>query len=102
MAIAGVIAMRPRVHRTGRAHRHAGSHRAGEEVIDTIQKLNREFGITVVLITHHMDEAARADRLIVMDQGQVIADGAPRTVFQNVEGLRSVGLDRAGDGWSAL
>ena len=91
VAIAGVIAMRPRcivldeptamLDPVGR-----------EEVIDTIQKLNREFGVTVVLITHHMDEAARADRLIVMDQGQVIADGAPRTVFQNVEGLRSVGL----------
>ena len=91
VAIAGVIAMRPRcivldeptamLDPVGR-----------EEVIDTIQKLNREFGVTVVLITHHMDEAARADRLIVMDQGQVIADGAPRTVFQNVAGLRSVGL----------
>ena len=91
VAIAGVIAMRPRcivldeptamLDPVGR-----------EEVIDTIQKLNREFGVTVVLITHHMDEAARADRLIVMDQGQVIADGAPRTVFQDVEGLRSVGL----------
>ena len=91
VAIAGVIAMRPRcivldeptamLDPVGR-----------EEVIDTIQKLNREFGVTVVLITHHMDEAARADRLIVMDQGQVIADGAPRTVFQNVVGLRSVGL----------
>ena len=91
VAIAGVIAMRPRcivldeptamLDPIGR-----------EEVIDTIQKLNWEFGVTVVLITHHMDEAARADRLIVMDQGQVIADGAPRTVFQNVEGLRSVGL----------
>ena len=91
VAIAGVIAMRPRcivldeptamLDPVGR-----------EEVIGTIQKLNREFGVTVVLITHHMDEAARADRLIVMDQGQVIADGAPRTVFQNVAGLRSVGL----------
>ena len=91
VAIAGVIAMRPRcivldeptamLDPVGR-----------EEVIDTIQKLNREFGVTVVLITHHMDEAARADRLIVTDQGQVIADGAPRTVFQDVEGLRSVGL----------
>ncbi len=91
VAIAGVIAMRPRcivldeptamLDPIGR-----------EEVIDTIQKLNREFGVTVVLITHHMDEAARADRLIVMDHGQVIADGAPRVVFQDVEGLRSVGL----------
>ena len=91
VAIAGVIAMRPRcivldeptamLDPIGR-----------EEVINTIQKLNRESGVTVVLITHHMDEAARADRLVVMDHGQVIADGAPRTVFQDVEGLRNVGL----------
>lgn len=91
VAIAGVLAMRPRcivldeptamLDPIGR-----------EEVIRTIQKLNREQGVTVVLITHHMDEAAKADRLIVMDHGKVIADGAPRTVFQDVEGLRSVGL----------
>ena len=91
VAIAGVLAMRPRcivldeptamLDPMGR-----------EEVIRTVQKLNRENGVTVVLITHHMDEAARADRLIVMDHGKVIADGAPRTVFQDVEGLRSVGL----------
>ncbi len=91
VAIAGVLAMRPRcivldeptamLDPIGR-----------EEVIRTIQKLNREQGVTVVLITHHMDEAAKADRLVVMDHGKVIADGAPRTVFQDVEGLRSVGL----------
>ena len=91
VAIAGVLAMRPRcivldeptamLDPIGR-----------EEVIRTIQKLNREQGVTVVLITHHMDEAAKADRLIVMDHGKVIADGAPRTVFQDVEGLRAVGL----------
>ena len=91
VAIAGVLAMRPRcivldeptamLDPMGR-----------EEVIRTVQKLNRENGVTVVLITHHMDEAARADRLVVMDHGKVIADGAPRTVFQDVEGLRSVGL----------
>ena len=91
VAIAGVLAMRPRcivldeptamLDPMGR-----------EEVLRTVQKLNRENGVTVVLITHHMDEAARADRLIVMDHGKVIADGAPRTVFQDVEGLRSVGL----------
>ena len=91
VAIAGVLAMRPRcivldeptamLDPVGR-----------EEVIRTVRKLNRENGVTVVLITHHMDEAAQADRLIVMDHGKVIADGAPRTVFQDVEGLRSVGL----------
>ena len=91
VAIAGVIAMRPRcivldeptamLDPIGR-----------EEVLSTIHRLNRESGVTVVLITHHMDEAAQADRLIVMDQGQIIADGPPRRVFQDVEGLRGVGL----------
>ena len=91
VAIAGVLAMQPRcivldeptamLDPVGR-----------EEVLRTVRKLNRENGVTVVLITHHMDEAAQADRLIVMDHGKVIADGAPRTVFQDVEGLRSVGL----------
>ncbi len=91
VAIAGVIAMRPRcvvldeptamLDPIGR-----------REVLSTISRLNRESGTTVVLITHHMDEAAQADRLIVMAKGRVIADGAPRQVFQDVEGLRAVGL----------
>ncbi len=91
VAIAGVIAMQPRcivldeptamLDPIGR-----------KEVLDTIIKLNRQSGVTVVLITHHMDEAAQADRLVVMDQGQVIADGVPSVVFQDVEGLRKVGL----------
>ncbi|MGM9594529.1 MAG: energy-coupling factor transporter ATPase [Candidatus Onthomonas sp.] len=91
IAIAGVIAMEPRcivldeptamLDPIGR-----------EDVINTILKLNREKGITVVLITHHMDEAARADRLVVMDHGKVIADGAPKEVFQEVEKLTQVGL----------
>ena len=54
--------------------------------------LNRDYGITVILITHHMDEAAQAQRLIVMSQGQVLADGTPQAVFQQVEKLRSAGL----------
>jgi energy-coupling factor transport system ATP-binding protein len=91
VAIAGVIAMRPRcivmdeptamLDPVGR-----------EEVLKTIRRLNREQHTTVVLITHHMDEAAMADRLVVMDHGAIIADGAPREVFQQVELLRSVGL----------
>ena len=62
------------------------------EVLDTVKRLNRENGITVVLITHHMDEAAQADRLVVMHDGHIVADGAPREVFQDVEGLKAVGL----------
>lgn len=91
VAIAGVIAMRPRcivmdeptamLDPVGR-----------EEVLKTIVRLNREQHTTVVLITHHMDEAAMADRLIVMSHGRVIADGAPRNVFQEVEKLKAVGL----------
>lgn len=91
VAIAGVIAMRPRcivldeptamLDPVGRS-----------EVLKTIRSLNAEYGITVVLITHHMDEAAQAQRLIVMSKGHIIADGAPKDVFQDVEGLRRVGL----------
>ncbi len=91
IAIAGVIAMLPRcivldeptamLDPIGR-----------EDVLRTITRLNRERGTTIVLITHHMDEAAQADRLVVMDQGKIIADGPPKQVFQQVELLKSVGL----------
>ena len=91
IAIAGVIAMQPRcivldeptamLDPIGRA-----------DVLRTIKELNRSSGVTVVLITHHMDEAAQADRLVVMTKGKVIADGAPKEVFQDVEGLKAVGL----------
>ena len=92
VAIAGVLAMQPRcivldeptamLDPVGR-----------REVLDTVKRLNRENGITVVLITHHMDEAAQADRLVVMHDGHIVADGAPRAVFQDVEGLRALGLE---------
>ena len=62
------------------------------EVLSTIRDLNRKSGVTVVLITHHMDEAAQADRLVVMSKGRVIADGPPGEVFQHVEELKAVGL----------
>lgn len=91
VAIAGVIAMAPRcivldeptamLDPIGRA-----------EVMKTIRELNRSSGVTVVLITHHMDEAAQADRLVVMAKGRVVADGTPREVFQRVEELKAVGL----------
>ena len=92
VAIAGVLAMRPRcivldeptamLDPVGR-----------KEVLDTIRWLNRERHMTVVLITHHMDEAAQADRLIVMHDGHIVADDRPELVFQNVDGLRSLGLE---------
>ncbi len=91
VAIAGVIAMQPRcivldeptamLDPIGR-----------EEVIHTILRLNEIYGTTVVLITHHMNEAAKADRLVVMNDGKIIADDTPKAVFQQVEYLRSVGL----------
>ena len=91
IAIAGVIAMQPRcivldeptamLDPIGRS-----------DVLRTIKELNRTRGVTVVLITHHMDEAAQADRLIVMAKGKVVADGTPKEVFSDVEGLKAVGL----------
>ena len=64
-----------------------------EEVMQTVKRLNKEMGITVVLVTHFMDEAVQADRVVVMDDGRVIMDGKPREVFSQVEKLRSCGLD---------
>ena len=62
------------------------------EVVKTVRKLNRD-GATVVYITHYMEEAALADRVVVMDDGRVIMDGTPKEVFREVERLKSVGLD---------
>ena len=62
-------------------------------MLDTIERLNREKGITVILITHHMDEAVRAGRVIAMSEGKIIADGTPQQVFAQEKLLRSVGLD---------
>ena len=91
IAIAGVIAMAPKcivldeptamLDPIGRS-----------EVLRTIRSLNQTTGVTVVLITHHMDEAAQADRLVVMAKGTVVADGSPKDVFQQVEELKAVGL----------
>ncbi len=64
-----------------------------KEVIATIKRLNRELGITVILVTHFMEEAVEADRVIVMDSGSIVADGTPREVFSQAEKIISVGLD---------
>ena len=64
-----------------------------KEVMDTVMKLSREFGITVILITHYMDEAVKADRVIVMDGGRIAMDGTPKEVFRNVERMKKLGLD---------
>ena len=92
VAIAGIVAMRPRCIVLDEPT--AMLDPAGRlEVLETVHRLNRELGITVVLITHHMDECIEADRLIVMSDGEIIADGTPREVFPQVELMRSSGLD---------
>lgn len=91
IAIAGVIAMMPRCVVLDEPTAMLDPH-GREEVISTIERLNREMGITVVLITHHMTEAIRAQRVIVMDTGRILADGTPKEVFPQVELLESVGL----------
>ena len=91
VAIAGVIAMQPRC--IGLDEPTAMLDPIGRaDVLRTVKELNRSRGVTVVLITHHMDEAAQADRLVVMSRGRIIADGPPKQVFQDVEGLEAVGL----------
>lgn len=92
IAIAGMIAMQPdclildeptaMLDPKGRA-----------EIVDTVIKLNKEKGMTVVLITHYMEEAEKADRVLVMNDGEIIADGTPKEIFKNVKQLKSVGLD---------
>ena len=91
VAIAGVIAMRPRcivldeptamLYPVGR-----------EDVINTVTALNKNYGITVILITHHMNETIGADRLIVMAGGKIVEDGPPREVFTHVDNMRKFGL----------
>lgn len=92
VAIAGIIAMRPKIiildeptamlDPSGR-----------EEVMKTIRQLNKEYNITIVHITHFMEEAVQGDRIVVMEEGKIIIDDTPRNVFKNVELLKSIGLD---------
>lgn len=92
IAIAGILAMQPKciifdeptamLDPSGR-----------KEVIRNIKEVNKKYGITVVLITHYMDEAAEADRVVVMDGGKIILEGLPRDVFAQVEKMKEIGLD---------
>ena len=92
VAIAGILAMMPKciildeptamLDPSGR-----------KEVLETIKDINRNLGITIILITHYMDEAAQADRVIVMDKGEVKLEGTPREVFSNVAQIKKIGLD---------
>ena len=91
IAIAGVIAMEPDCIVLDEAT--AMLDPVGRrEVLSTVHRLNKEKGITVILITHHMNEAENADHVIVMDDGKMAMEGTPREVFQRVEELRSIGL----------
>ena len=91
IAIAGIIAMEPKCIVLDEPTAMLDP-RGRREVMETIQRLNREKGITVVLITHHMDEAALAQRVVVLHKGKVAADGTPKDVFSRVELLHSIGL----------
>ena len=91
IAIAGVIAMEPECIVLDEATAMLDP-MGRKEVLSTVTRLNRERGITVVLITHHMNEAENADRVIVMNDGQVAMDGTPRQVFARVAELRQLGL----------
>ena len=92
VAIAGIIAMLPEciIFDESTAMLDPGGRR---DVMDTIEYLNREKGITVIHITHNMDEAVRADRVVVINDGRIFLDGSPREVFSRVQELRMVGLD---------
>ncbi len=91
VAIAGIIAMEPQCIVLDEPTAMLDP-KGRKEVIQTIKKLNQDKGITVVLITHHMDEAAQAGRVVVLDKGQVAADGAPEEVFSQVALLHDLGL----------
>ena len=101
IAIAGVLAMKPECIVLDEATAMLDPI-GRREVLATVERLNREQGITVVLITHHMNEAEHADRVIVMNDGLVVMDGTPREVFTRRKELRGHRPCRAGHGLAAL
>ena len=92
IAIAGILAMKPdcMIFDESTAMLDPLGRR---EIMKTIEKLNREHGITIIMITHYMDEAARANRIVVLDDGEVLMDGTPVEIFSNPEKLEKCGLD---------
>ena len=92
IAIAGVIAMMPRCVVLDEPTAMLDP-QGRREVMSVVRELNRKYGITVILITHHMDEAVDADRVFVMDKGQIAMDGTPKEVFSRVEELQKLELD---------
>ncbi len=92
IAIAGIIAMRPKCIVLDEPTAMLDP-RGRQEVMATLKALNAQYGVTIVIITHYMDEAAQCDRVIVMEAGSVILKGTPTEVFTNVRTLKDVGLD---------
>ena len=92
VAIAGVIAMMPKCIVFDESTAMLDP-RGRAEVMQTIRRLNQDFGMTILHITHYMDEAVMADRILVVNDGEIYRDGTPKEVFADVEGLRRVGLD---------
>lgn len=92
IAIAGILAMEPKCIVLDEATSMLDPH-GRKEVMDVLKKLNREKGITIVLITHHMDEAVEADQVMVMEAGRLTLKGTPEQIFENVEEIRRAGLD---------
>lgn len=92
IAIAGIIAMQPECLVLDEPTAMLDP-KGRTEIISTLHRLNRDKGITVVLITHYMEEAENADRVIVMNDGEIIADDKPKVIFSDVERLKKVGLD---------
>lgn len=92
VAVAGIIAMKPKCIILDEPTAMLDPN-GRKEVIDTVMKLNKEEGITIVLITHYMDEAVKADRVVVMDNGKIMLDGTPREVFADVNKMNSLSLE---------
>lgn len=92
VAIAAVLAMKPEILILDEPTAMLDP-KGRRDVLETIKRLNREQGMTVVLITHYMDEAAAAHRTVVISKGEIVLDGSPREVFKNVDKLKSLGLD---------
>lgn len=95
IAIAGVLSMQPKVMIFDESTAMLDP-MGREEVLSTVRRINRERGITVMWITHFMEEAAQADRVIVMDDGCIVMDGTPREVFSRVDEVKRIGLDVPG------
>lgn len=92
VAIAGIIAMEPNCIILDEPTSMLDP-RGRREVINTIKQLNKEKGVTIILITHYMDEAVQADRVIVIEKGDILLDGKPREVFSNIDKLKEISLD---------